>query len=984
MASRSNRCNRRKWFFIGVAILLTGVLDLPQNAFAQTRTGTRSLLVERALGNETVLRASFSHGPTYPAVGQQVQFTDASTGSPTSWRWNFGDGYISRRHNPRHAYASAGFKKVTLVVTYGAESRTFSKTISILPAIVASFTYSPSVPGPGQTIQFTDTSTGNPVSWQWDFGDGAKSTDKNPRHAFERASSYTVTLITSDGSVSRTAKKSITVASASVLSTSFEYAPASPLEGQPIQFTDTSSGSPSSWLWDFGDGTTSTVQNPSHAYTAAGSKTVILTAAKGSQSTAATRVLTVAPARIAAFTYNPASPAAGQEVQFTDLSTDAPTAWRWDFGDGSTSSSRNPSHVFTAAGSFSVVLTITSASGSLTATQTVPVTAGPIAKFTFSPATPAIGQVVQFSDVSSGNPTSWLWDFNDGSTSSDPNPSHVFASPGHYSVSLVAGNASGSGSTSAMVSIGSGDGAAGAYWVSPTGAAAWGDARSETPLAGDACCSLSTANANAAAGDVVYLRGGTYATGIRPANSGTADQVVTFKASAGEVPTISASTTRAITIVGKSYIKVDGIHSSESQAFFFIGSGACYNEITNCVFDKSSGQYSVGLITFYNTAFTAGAPSNHNWLHHNVFSRYGKISNSNDLGTVRIAGHRTDPSAHNTLEDNVFFYGGHDNLDVGGSYNVVRNNLFHNEEAYYADTTKVCKNMPASGYFGNRNIILTNYGDGPGTAQHTLIEGNRIGYAGTPPDDDGAMGIENAGLHTVVRYNDIYGNGASGYYSKMQGVKSGSWARVYNNTIYANGFGDPSIGTGFKYGVAIWSYRDYDDWPENVVIKNNIVFGNRGEWKVATDNILPQIIYENNVNTDPGFVAADLLDKADRERPDLRLQPGSPCIDAGAHLTQARGSGSDSVTLIVEDARLFQDGTWGSALTHGVSHFPDWIAVGTVANIVKIASIDNATNTIVLASPATWTDTAKIWLYSDSNGRRVIAGIAPDAGAHEY
>ncbi|MCK7480593.1 MAG: hypothetical protein M0C28_27715 [Candidatus Moduliflexus flocculans] len=82
----------------------------------------------------------------------------------------------------------------------------------------------------------------------------------------------------------------------------------------------------------------------------------------------------------------------------------------------------------------------------------------------------------------------------------------------------------------------------------------------------------------------------------------------------------------------------------------------------------------------------------------------------------------------------MFFYGGHDNLDVGGRYNVVRNNVFHNEEAYYADTTEdSARTRRAAVISGTGTSSLSNYGQGPGTAHHTLIEGNRIGYAGTPP-----------------------------------------------------------------------------------------------------------------------------------------------------------------------------------------------------------------------------------------------------------
>ena len=94
------------------------------------------------------------------------------------------------------------------------------------------------------------------------------------------------------------------------------------------------------------------------------------------------------------------------------------------------------------------------------------------------------------------------------------------------------------------------------------------------------------------------------------------------------------------------------------------------------------------------------AASNHNWLHDNVFSRYGSVVAGEDQGTVRIAGHKTDPSAHNTFEDNVFFYGGHDNLDIGGQYNVVRNNVFHNEDAYYEDTTGKAETSRKAGISG--------------------------------------------------------------------------------------------------------------------------------------------------------------------------------------------------------------------------------------------------------------------------------------------
>ena len=529
------------------------------------------------------------------------------------------------------------------------------------------------------------------------------------------------------------------------------------------------------------------------------------------------------------------------------------------------------------------------------------------------------------------------------------------------------------------------------YWVSPTGGAAWSEARSGTPLSGTACAPLAAANANAMPGDTVYLRGGTYDSSLAPAHSGTRESPITFARHQGETPLFIVDTEAkgrwAIRLDGKSHIRIIGLVSRGSLAFFWIGYGSCFNEIAHCTFDRSSHIYSLGLISNLGTGLRGEGPgSDHNWLHHNVFSRYGSVSGGNDSGTVRISGGKADPTAHNTFEDNVFFYGGHDNLDIGGKFNVVRNNIFHNEEAWFEDKTKDTENAPLSGYFGNRCIHVSNAGDGPGTAHHTLIEGNRIGHAGTPPDDDGSCGIENAGAHTIARHNDIYGNGGMGFYSKMQAVydsplRSGSWARVYNNTIYRNGFGDPSIDAQFKHGICVWSYRTHDDWPEDIVIKNNIVYDNYNEWRVGSDNIRPQIVYANNYNGKPGFVDPDMTDKLSPILPDLQLRKDSRCIDKGVPLTEAKETGAASTRLDVADPLYFQDGTWGSALSEVQA---DWIAIGSVDNIVQIASIDYGQNVIHLTKPLSWKARAPVWLIRDSRGKQVLHGPAPDIGAHEY
>ena len=155
---------------------------------------------------------------------------------------------------------------------------------------------------------------------------------------------------------------------------------ASPLSGDyplVVQFTDQSANGPTSWSWTFGDGGTSTTQNPSYTYNAAGTYTVSLTATNGDGSDVETKtgyivvtepVLPTPP--VAAFTGVPTSGDYPLAVQFTDQSTNAPTTWSWTFGDGGTSTAQNPNYTYTAAGTYTVSLAVSNAYGSDTETKT--------------------------------------------------------------------------------------------------------------------------------------------------------------------------------------------------------------------------------------------------------------------------------------------------------------------------------------------------------------------------------------------------------------------------------------------------------------------------------------------------------------------------------------------------------------------------------------------------------------------------------------
>lgn len=152
---------------------------------------------------------------------------------------------------------------------------------------------------------------------------------------------------------------------------------------------------------------------------------------------------------VAAFSATPNTITAGQSVQFTDQSTNTPTSWSWNFGDGGTSTSRNPTHIYASAGSYTVTLTSTNSFGSNTQTKTNYITvniagSSPVAAFIGTPTTITAGESVQFTDQSTNTPTSWNWNFGDGTTSTIRNPSNTYITPGNYTVSLTATNSFGS------------------------------------------------------------------------------------------------------------------------------------------------------------------------------------------------------------------------------------------------------------------------------------------------------------------------------------------------------------------------------------------------------------------------------------------------------------------------------------------------------------------------------------------------------------
>ncbi|RXA20193.1 PKD domain-containing protein [Methanosarcina sp. MSH10X1] len=535
--------------------------------------------------------ASFSAFPTEGKAPLNVQFTDTSTGNVTSWLWDFGDGETSASRNPGHTYVEAGIYKVSLTVSneYGSDSpeNPFFVNVSSSPAPAVDFKSDVTSGKAPLKVQFSDLTTGSPTAWEWDFNSDGKvdSNERNPVYEFENPGTYTVTLKAgNDNGWSDIKKENYITVGGADLRAGFTFSPRKGQAPLTVQFTDTSTGGVTAWSWDFGDGATSTSRNPNHIYSRTGTYTVKLTVTDGSSSNtlkapSPINVLPrndppVDPPNDPADPENPPvnppadppndpadpenppvnppadppndpvdpvdppvdSPAdpenppanppvdpddpvdppvdspvvnppvvnppvvnppvdpvdppvidspvvnspvdppvvnppsnppvvnspvddtsgidfksditsgkAPLTVHFKDNSGGNPVAWEWDFNsDGQVDSNeRNPVYEFKHPGTYSVTLRAGSGISwrNIIKTGYITVEDSFQAGFTAFPIQGEAPLTVQFTDMSTGNITSWFWDFGDGNISTFQNPIHTYYEIGNYSVTLNVSNA---------------------------------------------------------------------------------------------------------------------------------------------------------------------------------------------------------------------------------------------------------------------------------------------------------------------------------------------------------------------------------------------------------------------------------------------------------------------------------------------------------------------------------------------------------------
>jgi gliding motility-associated-like protein len=352
-------------------------------------------------------------------------------------------------------YLVPGIKKVVLVVEDQNSCKdTNSINVIVHPSPNTIFAMDASTPNTTQCLKgnkflFENKSTvaSGTMTYFWDFGDGTTSTNRNPvAKTYNIEGTYLVKL---------TVTSSYNCQSATSLKVTVNPMPKPDFKTNPIcslsntvnfvNFTTISSGTVTNYNWDFGDGNTSAVTSPSHVF--ASSKTYVIslksTSDKGCEETISKSIV-VYDKILARFTVNRATCGVNSSIQFTDISL-APggaTKYSWSFGDGSTSSQKDPLHIYGKTGTFKVKMKITTIDGcSDSAEETIKINEIPKASFKLDSDTICSNNkqatFINTSVLSSGT-MNYEWDFGDGFLSTQKDPVHTYGSYGSYTVKLKA------------------------------------------------------------------------------------------------------------------------------------------------------------------------------------------------------------------------------------------------------------------------------------------------------------------------------------------------------------------------------------------------------------------------------------------------------------------------------------------------------------------------------------------------------------------
>ncbi|MBI3949625.1 MAG: right-handed parallel beta-helix repeat-containing protein [Acidobacteria bacterium] len=501
-----------------------------------------------------------------------------------------------------------------------------------------------------------------------------------------------------------------------------------------------------------------------------------------------------------------------------------------------------------------------------------------------------------------------------------------------------------------------------------------GSDRNNGKSASAAWRTIAQANALVQPGDTVLIYSGTYQEPIAPAQSGTAQARITYRAAPGQTVIITGVEV-LLNLIERSYITVQGITFQNGTGEWGEIQRGHYNEVIGNTFTANgSSPYYAGLYLFYGSSY--------NKILNNLFQNWGDQPNywGNAVGVGRSAD-------HNLIEGNRFINAGHALLAIETSFNVIRQNYFENawQKGIDMDWRMNPPWAPGEEFVARRNLI-----------EHNTFVRCRIGADG----QRGGAGVQMGSAETIFRHNVLIEN-------ERTGVIINGWAdapkpygnRLYNNTFVNNGTATDNLQASAVF-ITQWGYREVD--ISNNVLKNNIFYKSDTQnnqllvdlypWenfdaqyyqsymiagntvsRTPTVNIkslegaqsvmyyqqrYPQFV-EENLTADPRF--------ANAAAGNYQLTSESSCIDAGVPLTNTVSAGSGMV-VPVEDASYFTD---GFGLVPG-----DQVKVGSNPAVL-VVGVDINRDTLTLERAIAWTRGDPVYLGE-------FSGRGPDIGAFEF
>ena len=392
--------------------------------------------------------ANFTPDKTSGCPPLVVNFTDNSTGNPTSWYWDFKNGNTSTLQNPSAVFLTSGIYKVKLIESNGTQTDSVIKTITVFNLPVVNFTVSSPKICLHDSLSFQSNITlgDAPITqYAWGFGDGIANSNPAASYLYSQTGAYTITLVVQDsnGCTANLTRPSYVHVFALPVAAFRASSTTSCGNSLLVAFTNQSTGADLTYFWELDGTVTSTSQNPTYLYQLGQANAVLIVTDSNGCKSSAGQTISVATLSVD-FKASKTKACTGDKITFINNSSIPGSSWFWDFGDGTTATSSSVTKSYSVPGLYTVKFVVHSdgCKDSVTKTDYITIKQGflvPTASFD-ADSTVSCGQPLN-TTFTNTTPTAggctYHWDFGNGDTSDIQNPSTVYTIPGHYTVALT-------------------------------------------------------------------------------------------------------------------------------------------------------------------------------------------------------------------------------------------------------------------------------------------------------------------------------------------------------------------------------------------------------------------------------------------------------------------------------------------------------------------------------------------------------------------